>query len=166
MFPTDDYAARLGLREDDFGPLQLLQGTALWWSHFGKHIGYDCARQMFEAIAILAPDDPRADLGLAGILFEEQRDEECERVLDEATYKENNDPMTLAQAAMMLGALKMRAGEGAAAREHFERTIAYDLDEGVLSAGAREELAKLDAVVAAVAARVGDSRVEGGDERY
>lgn len=164
MHPSVDPVGKLGLRNDDFGPLRLLLESAYEWLKLKL---FDDARLMFEALEILAPDDPAPLLGLARVHFESGSDEACEFALTAVESRGNNIPATIAEAALHRGRLKHRAGDGKAARAHYERAIEFDVD-GILTDFVRDDLLRALDIVDEAMTRERErlSPMEVGDEWY
>ena len=115
----------LGLKQPGNEALQFLAEAAYLWSYRGD---FDKAVTIFEAITVLAPDDPVGFLGLAECYLTQRKYREADKSAEAATRTSNIDRRTTALAYKIRGKALMQLNKLKDAQKALQR--ASEIDAG------------------------------------
>lgn len=100
MAPTPAFSELLELKTTNAEALRFLGESAYFWFYLGER---DKARAIFEALVLLAPNDPVGHLGLAEVWLGQGKFREAERSAQQAARVANIARATLAFAHILRG---------------------------------------------------------------
>jgi tetratricopeptide (TPR) repeat protein len=103
--------------------LQFLAEAAYLWSYRGK---LDKAQAIFEALTVLAPDQPVGHLGLAEAWMSQQKFREAEKAAELATRSNAADRRTMAFAYKLRGKALMQLNKPKEAEKAWQRAAELD----------------------------------------
>jgi tetratricopeptide (TPR) repeat protein len=136
MSASTDLTELLGLR----GPYQpMLQGLAeiaYFWHYMGQH---EKAQSVFEAVKILAPDDPVGHLGAAEVSLAQKQYRQAERSAKQATRCGNSSPSAAAFANVLIGDAMIGLKKGRDAVKAWQQASETD-DQGQIAQVAKQRL--------------------------
>lgn len=141
MAATQTFADLLHLKSDQAESLGFLGEAGYLWWYLGRR---DKAIAIFEALKLLAPNDPVGYLGCAEILIEKGDFKEAERVAGQAARTANINRRTLAFAHIIRGQAMLGLKNPAEAEKAWRKACDVDPDGAIAqTTTARTESARL-----------------------
>jgi tetratricopeptide (TPR) repeat protein len=150
MAAKQSFADLLGLKSSNAQALQFLGEAAYLWMYVGQ---YDKASKVFEALSILAPNDPVGYLGCAEIMLNQGKFKESEKAAQQASQAANIARGPLAFAHVLRGQALMGQSKAKDAEKAWQKACEIDPDGATAAtAKARIEIARLCGKLPAAAA--------------
>lgn len=138
MASANPFAQALHLNEPGNLTLQLLAEAGYLWSYRGQP---QKAAEVFQALCVLAPNDPIPYLGLSEVCLSQSKYREAERNAEQAIKSSNLDRRTMAFAYKLRGKALLQQNKYKEAEKLWQR--AAELDKDGPEGAASEELLKL-----------------------